>query len=172
MNDMANPITIGRLGKPHGLKGEVRVLVEQDEFLDHLEEGTYVMVKGLPYKIRSARDAGGWVIALEGLPDRSAVEGLKGAALALPWSEELEAISLQVDAMAEWIGFMVVDQHTGKQFGEIVDYIDMPGQTTVILERDGKEIYVPLHEDLIVDMDSERKVVVMDLPEGLEDLNT
>lgn len=168
---MANPIQIGRVGKPHGLKGEVRVIVDHEEYLDHLDEGNFVLIKGLPYRIRAARDAGGWVIALEGLPDRTSVEGLKGAALALPWSEEVEAIALQGDAMSEWIGFKVIDHHSGKEFGTITDYIDMPGQTTVIVELQGKEIYLPLHEDLIMDMDPERKVVVMDLPEGLEDLN-
>lgn len=168
---MSTPIHIGRLGKPHGLKGEIRVIAEHDEFLDFLEEGAFVLVKGLPYRIRSARDAGGWVIALEGLPDRSAVEGLKGAQLDMPWTEELEAIASQTDAMSEWIGFTIRDQHSGKEFGPIVDYVDLPGQTTVIVEQEGREIYIPLHENLIVDLDPDMKILVMDLPEGLDELN-
>ena len=40
-----------------------------------------------------------------------------------------------------------------------------------IIDRDGEELMVPASDDLIVEFDLDKKVMVMDLPQGLLDLN-
>lgn len=163
------PIPIGRLGKPHGLKGEIRLLPDREEYLDFVEEGGFLLIKGLPYRITSLRDIGGIVVALEGLSDRSAVESYRDLAVALPWSKELSDLEDETGLEA-WIGFSIFDRTSGLELGNISEVREMSGQWIAVLEKHGREILIPLHEDLIADMDLTEKRLTMDLPLGLPDL--
>ncbi len=166
---MANPIHIGKLGKPHGLKGEIHVIPTNDRYLDFLDDGVYVLVRGLPYRISSVRNAGGIIVGFEGLPDRTAVESLRGLPIALNYSEELALIT-EEDPFEEWMGFIIEDQHTQIKYGPIIDIIELPTQLTAVIEQNGKEILIPLHEDLILGMDMDKRIIQMNLPEGLVEL--
>lgn len=66
-------------------------------------------------------------------------------------------------------GFYVKDKSFGPA-GEVKDVIDMHGHTVMVLNYWGKEIMVPLHDDFIVSVDEDEKVVVIDTPDGLFDV--
>lgn len=163
------PVPIGRLGKPHGLKGEIRLLTDREEYLDFVEEGGFLLIKGLPYRITSLRDIGGVVVALEGLSDRSAVESYRDLAVALPWSRELEALE-EEQGLEGWLGFAVYDRTSQQDLGIIREVREMSSQLIAVLYRNGREILIPLHEDLFADLDLTDKRLMMDLPSGLPDL--
>lgn len=166
---MQAPIRIGKLGKPHGLKGEVRILADKEAFLDFLEEGQFILVRSLPYRILSLRDIGGLVLTLEGLESRSAIEAFRGQDVFLRFSEDLAQVAAAEDRN-EWIGFHIRDTTSGRQVGPILDVIESAAQWTAVLEHEGKEVYIPLHEDLVVDLDPETQLLTMALPQGLFEL--
>ncbi len=160
---------IGKLGKPHGIQGELRVMLSDESFEPFLEEAKFVFVKGLPYRITGTRHAGGLLLKLEGILDRTAAEIIKGASLELPTTPELDAI-LAGDPIQAWIGFMIHDVASGKKLGPIEEIIELPTQLTAAVVLNQKEVLIPLHEDLILSIDLENQIVTMDLPEGLIDL--
>ncbi len=160
---------IGKLGKPHGLKGELRVILTDVSVEAILEKAEFVFVKGLPYRILETRNAGGLLLKLEGIEDRSAAEIIKGANLELPASVQLSAALVQ-DNLEAWVGFMIHDVTTNQRLGPIEEVIELPTQLTAYIELEGKEVLIPLHEDLILAVDLEKQIVTMDLPEGLIDL--
>lgn len=162
-------ISIGRIGKAHGLQGELRVILSDDAFEDILADADFVFVKGLPYGIKQTRQAGGLLLYLEGVTDRSAAEMLKGAELALPDSPDLQAIQSS-DPLQEWIGYLIHDVQSGATMGPIEDVIELPTQMTALFTEKGKEILVPLHEDLVQSVDIQAKIIHMNLPEGLLEL--
>jgi 16S rRNA processing protein RimM len=56
--------------------------------------------------------------------------------------------------------------------GFITDIIDNPGQLLINVEtKTGEQLLIPLHEDLIVRIDQRKKLIIMDLPEGLTEIN-
>ena len=56
--------------------------------------------------------------------------------------------------------------------GKVSDVIENPGQLLlIVITEKGTEIMVPFHEDLIVSFDKKRKIISMDLPEGLLEIN-
>ena len=162
-------ITIGKVGKAHGLQGELRVILSDDAYESILEEADFVFVKGLPYGIKQTRQAGGLLLNLEGISDRSAAEMLKGAELALPSSQKIQEID-SVDPLQEWIGYLIHDVQTGLTMGPIEEVIELPTQMTAFFIQNGKEILVPLHEDLVQSVDIPGKTIHMNLPEGLLEL--
>lgn len=160
---------IGKLGKPHGLKGEIRVLLDQDRVEDLLEQSDFILVKGLPYSVRHWRSAGGLVVLLEGIEDRSAAEILRGAPIALPLTTELKEV-LQEDPVQQWIDYSIHDLTSNQTYGPITEVIELPTQLTAVVIQDGRDVLIPLHESLILDIDPVKKLLTMDLPAGLIDL--
>lgn len=70
---------------------------------------------------------------------------------------------------SEWVGFVVMDTEIG-QIGTIQAIRELPGQDLAIVSYLDKSISIPLAEELIVEIDLEKKVVVLNLPHGLLDL--
>ena len=56
----------------------------------------------------------------------------------------------------------------GRKAGTVTDYEDIPGNPCIYVDTEnGQEVLVPLHEDLILSVDPERRELTMDLPDGL-----
>lgn len=66
------------------------------------------------------------------------------------------------------IGFEIFNEK--KLLGAIVDINMLPQQIMAIVKIADKELMIPLHDQLIDSVDEERKVIYMNLPEGLVDL--
>ena len=57
--------------------------------------------------------------------------------------------------------------------GEIIEVVENPGQVLLSVKNNkGSEFLVPLHEDLIISFDRKGRKIIMDLPEGLLDINS
>jgi 16S rRNA processing protein RimM len=53
-----------------------------------------------------------------------------------------------------------------------MEVIQNPGQWLInILSPENKEILVPLHEHFILRIDTRKQTIIMDLPEGLTEIN-
>jgi 16S rRNA processing protein RimM len=76
---------------------------------------------------------------------------------------------LNLDRQLNLEGFIIMDQHKG-EIGEILAVIDSTAQTLLEVEYKGEEIYVPLVDQFVVEVDTKNKILKMDLPEGILDL--
>ena len=57
---------------------------------------------------------------------------------------------------------------SGETLGEITGFEDIPGNPCIYLRRpDGSEILAPLHEDFIVSLDPDTRIITLELPAGL-----
>ncbi len=72
-------------------------------------------------------------------------------------------------SLQEMEGYRVTDQISGHS-GIIKGIIDLKEHSLMQVESGGREVLVPLHEDLIVSIDPQKKIMVIDAPEGLFDL--
>ena len=70
---------------------------------------------------------------------------------------------------SDLVGYLVIDEEHG-ELGEIIEVREMPQQFIATVDMDGKELMFPLSEDLIMDIDMDKEVIEVDLPEGLVDL--
>ena len=69
-----------------------------------------------------------------------------------------------------FIGFDLQDSD-GTHVGSIVDVDEQTENALFIVRHDDGEILVPASDDLIVEFDIDQRVIVMDLPQGLLDMN-
>ena len=54
-----------------------------------------------------------------------------------------------------------------KVLGKIVEVIEQPHQVLCRIDFNGKEAFIPLHEETIVKIDKKKQQVIVELPEGL-----
>jgi 16S rRNA processing protein RimM len=63
------------------------------------------------------------------------------------------------------LGYDVVENDV--VLGKIEEVIEQPHQLLCRIDLDGKEAYIPLHEETIVKIDKKKNQVIVELPEGL-----
>lgn len=64
------------------------------------------------------------------------------------------------------VGFAVIDQSKG-ELGRIAEFLDYPKNPIYRIEYKGKDILIPIHPDLITDIDIDNRCIKTRLPEGL-----
>ena len=67
------------------------------------------------------------------------------------------------------VGYKLVDETYG-EVGFISDVLEYPTQAVIQVMKDGKEILIPIHDDIIRKVDKKSKVLNVKAPEGLIDM--
>lgn len=172
---------VARIGKPHGLRGEVTVRLHTDQPERRLAVGAVLATEaeadsGVPraLTIRSTRvHRGIWLVGFDEVPDRTGAEGLRGTRLVIDEADDaLAAADDDEDAFTEdeLAGLTVVDP-AGAVLGEVAGLDLGTAQDRLIVRlADGREVLVPFVEAIVPTVDVEGGHVVVDAPPGLLDL--
>lgn len=169
-------IAIGRIHKPHGVKGELKMQIEED-FIPDMDYLTvlFLEVKGqpVPYFVEEVRGAAAQLIKLEDVHTKEAAQRLSGATIQvrradLRWDEEdLAAWEAGYD---DYEGFTLYGQEEGL-VGPILQIVELPQQDLAIVAYQGREVMIPLHDDLITDIDEDAETLTLALPAGILELD-
>jgi 16S rRNA processing protein RimM len=151
-------LEVGRVGRAHGLRGEVHV-VAVSNVDERFAPGSELVVGDTPLVVASARAAGsGWVVHFEGVDDRNAAEALRGKAVL---GARLEAGDGELFAH-DVIGAEVHDR-AGARLGRVESVQANPAHDLLVLDSGA---LIPI----VFVVDAQPGVVVVDVPEGLLDL--
>jgi 16S rRNA processing protein RimM len=152
-------LEVGRIGRAHGLRGEVGVTLGTDR-LERLAPGSVLHAGDRELVVVQARPHGGrWLVRFEGVDDRTAAEGLLGLVLSAD-ARPGDGDELWVH---ELIGAAVRDRD-GRALGAVVAVEANPASDLLVLEGD---VLVPM--TFVVEQGP--GFVVVDPPEGLLDVN-
>ena len=165
-------IEIGWTGKPHGLKGEIKLRI-QDFYEDDLFASRSVLIgdPAVPYFVEQLRAGGAVIAKFETLDSREAVAPLAGKPVWLLASQVTAVAEPEDDTPWEALVGYTIRAEGYPPLGPITGIMDLPEHYLAELKHDGKDILVPLHENLISGLEEENKILEMTLPEGLLDLN-
>ncbi|HHB79120.1 MAG TPA: 16S rRNA processing protein RimM [Saprospiraceae bacterium] len=164
-------IQIGRLGKPYGLKGAVKVLL-WDEYVGFRppKQVLFVQQRGdiIPFFFKSFQEQGGHLLVVfEDFDNPNAAYAVAQKPIFvrkqdLP-EDFLEEEDTELDAI---LGFQIVDKQLGL-IGPIIDYDEQPHQSIILVDYQGREVMIPWVDAYIQDFDLQKRVITMDLPLGL-----
>ncbi len=164
-------VEIGRVIKPHGLRGQVGVLLHRTDS-NQLENVSSVTLKAkdgavIDAKLESiARMGQGYRVKFVGYDDRSAAEGLRGATLSLP-REQLPPLEGSERYLIDMVGAKVLGP-AREEFGTVVDVRCYPSVDSIIIERpDGSTVEQPLVDDWVRITDENKTTIVLTSLEGL-----
>jgi 16S rRNA processing protein RimM len=145
-----------RLGKKTGLKGLKALFLEEraDEMLPWFVEAVRVKSETEVY------------IKLEGLDTKEAARRVVQKEV---WrAEEDFARFAGRSAPISLVGFRLLDRDV--DLGEILEVIEQPHQVLCRIDLEGKEALIPVHEQTLRGVDQKKKIVRVELPEGLLDV--
>jgi 16S rRNA processing protein RimM len=176
---VSSSTVIARIGKPHGLLGEVTVQLHTDEPERRLAVGTALDTEAAPctgvpraLTVRSTRVHNGvWLVAFEEIPDRTGAESLRGTRLVVDAADLLPADDEDDVFTEEQLRGLTVVDPAGSVLGEVGGLeLGAAQDRLVILLPDGREAQVPFVTALVPEVDLEAGRVVVDAPAGLLDL--
>jgi 16S rRNA processing protein RimM len=166
-------IKIGFVGKTHGLKGELKLSVEED-FIEAFNDtdAVFVEVRGqkTPFFIEGTRSPDSPIIKFEEIDTKEAALPLQHKAIYLKADAVTIVPTETVLQYGDCVGFVIVDAHLGA-LGEILSIEEFPQQEMAILNYNDRETFIPLNSFFIKNIDTENRQIAVDLPEGLLDLS-
>lgn len=163
-------ITIGRIGRPHGIRGEVTVEVRTDEPDRYFAEGNVLEVSDVARHITRAHWHGQRLLLMfDGVQDRNGAEALRGSILTV--ERDVDEIPDSPDEFydASLLG-CEVRSLDGSVIGVITEVAHLPAQDLlVVCDAMGREILIPFVETFVPEVNVGERYVVVDPPEGLLD---
>lgn len=162
---------IGRVGKPHGIKGELSVQVDDDVFDRVDAEYLVLSIDGIlvPFFMEEYRFKSDEVVLVKfcDIDTQERARELTGCEVFFPraLAEQDEDSELSYAAL---VGYTLVDAASKKPVGTIA-YVDEQTINIMFELEDGT--LIPCPEELIEEIDTENHTVSMVIPEGIIDLN-
>jgi len=156
----AADLELGRVARPHGIRGEVVVMLHTDR-PERTTPGAVLRAGDRTLVVASARPhQGRWLVRFEGITDRNGAEELRGATL----------VGEPLDDPGEgraWVHDLVGDEVRdvrGNTLGRVTGVEANPAHDLLVLDDGTLVPYVFV-------VDQQPGVLVVDLPDGLLDVN-
>jgi 16S rRNA processing protein RimM len=161
-------VVVGRVGRPHGIRGEVSVEVRTDDPERRLAPGTTVSTDppaAGPLTIAAGRVHGGrLLLRFEGCPDRTAAERLRGVLLVADVDPQERPDDPDEFYDHQLVGLAAVDLD-GAPLGEVTGLVHGAQDLLTIRTPDGRDALVPFVKALVPEVDlASRRVVIDDRP--------
>ena len=165
---------VGRVARPHGLKGQVVVKPETDFVEERFAKGATVWTRSNAGEERLTVSSlrlqnGRPIVGFVGFDRIEDVERLAGLELRVP-EDALQPLQPGTYYEHQLIGCLV-ETTAGDAVGEVTKVEGGAGASRVVVNGPRGEILIPLAVDICVEIDVARKRIRVDAPEGLLELN-
>jgi 16S rRNA processing protein RimM len=170
-----NLIVIGRVSRPHGIKGEIRIEYfnpENPHFFSQYRM-IYLQKEGedpIPYRIIRARPHKKFILAeLEGVQKRDDAEREKGKWVLVD-PEELPALGVDEYYWYEILGIQVFTEQ-GAYIGEVKEIFPTGSNDVYVVKKGEKEFLIPAIKDVIIEIERDSRKMIIRPLEGLFEEN-
>ncbi|SDY54482.1 16S rRNA processing protein RimM [Micromonospora pattaloongensis] len=183
-------LIVGRIGRPHGIRGELTVEVRTDEPETRFAVGSVLITDptALPAPEPGGDDAhrvrvperlvveavrwhqGRPLVLFEGVYDRNVAEVLRGVLLCVD-SDEVPAPTDPDEFLDHQLVGLIAVSPAGEPLGEVTAIDHAPASDLLVLRRpSGGTALVPFVKEIVPDVDLAAGRVVVDAPPGLLEL--
>ncbi|GAA1761526.1 MULTISPECIES: ribosome maturation factor RimM [Streptomonospora] len=166
-------LVVGRIGRAHGIRGDVAVDVRTDDPESRFAPGSLLQTDPAdagPLTVASARrHSGRLLVRFTGIGDRTAAEGLRGTTL-LVASEDVPPVQDPDEFNDHELIGLRAETSDGAEVGTVADVLHNAQDVLVITRADGPEVLVPFVRDLVPEVDTGSGRLVIDPPPGLLEL--
>ncbi len=160
-------VVVGVIIGAWGLRGDVKVEAHSD-YPDRFVPGSSVYLNNERCDIlRVHNHKVGYVVGLDGVPDRTSAELLRGKTLTVPASE-LPGLDDGTFFYFDIID-MVVCTTSGDELGKIEEILSAGGNDVYVVRGAGKEVLIPAAREYVDEVDVERGIMTVSLPDGYLD---
>ena len=142
-------VVIGRIGRAHGIRGELNVEIRTDEPERRFAPGSSIICDGRPLTVESSRHhSGRLIVAFDEVPDRTAAEHLHGSILEAEVDETERPDDPDEFYDHQLVGLQVHGPDDAV-VGTVTSVVHLPEQDTLVVDADGREVLVPFVTALV-----------------------
>ncbi len=165
-----NNILFGKLTRTHGYQGQLILRASIDAGLDKDKvESVFLMIDGIPVPFfveeLSEKNFPLFIIRFEGIDKEDLALKLVGTEVYISESHIINERSDEL-SFRNFLGFILEDQDK-HIIGEITDFLDIPGNSLFAVKHEGKEVWIPVNPGLILGIETENKIIKLEIREGL-----
>lgn len=172
---MNKTISIGFTKKPHGLKGEIKLHVEE-RYLEDLLNADIILLdikgKQTPFFVEDIRVGNNIIAKFEDVDTPEGAMAIASKEIFLRESDLIpddeREIEVDIPPFEHCVGYMIKNE--GVEVGIINEIQEFPQQEMAIVTYNKRDIMIPLNQHFVKKLDDTNKVIEMELPEGLLDL--
>lgn len=170
-------VIVGRIGRPHGIRGEVTVEPRTDEPESRFAPGAVLYLQPTAsdpsdrtLTVESMHwHSGRLLLAFEEIPDRNVAEDFRNRILEVERAE-----GEQPEDPAEYYDSALIDCEVrladGPAIGTVTEVLHLPGQDMLAMtDLSGREVLIPFVDAIVPSVDVHRKVITITPPPGLLD---
>ncbi|MFY0672160.1 MAG: 16S rRNA processing protein RimM [Bacteroidia bacterium] len=161
---------VGIITGNYGVKGQLKVVLDTD--IKNLEKGTWLFLeiqkKPVPFFIEETLgQEKGYVVKLKGIDTPEQGRDYYNQRVGVLNDQIIESES---NDLFQLIDYMIIDAETNMKIGTIADVYDNSAHFLAKVIVGEAELLIPLHNELIVEINEGNKEITLQLPEGLIDL--
>jgi 16S rRNA processing protein RimM len=168
-------LVVGRISRPHGVRGELAVDVRTDDPELRLAVGAVLVTEPTaagPLTVERIRwHSGRLLVTFTGVQDRNGADELRGVLLLVD-SDELEDVADPDEFRDHQLIGLAVIGPDGETVGEVTDVLHY-GQDLLVVsgtgKRSGSEIMIPFVTAIVPEVDLASGLLRIDPPAGLLD---
>jgi len=168
---------VGRIARPHGIRGQVVVNLETDFPHERFQAGAEFFVKRTPATVNVERLVISTVrfhnerpiVGFEGVADMNQAKALGGTELRVPL-DRLAALPPATFYRHDLVG-CAVERLDGSRIGQVTDVEGSLGGSRLVVSTERGEVLVPLVAEICRSIDPAGKRIVIEPPDGLLELN-
>jgi 16S rRNA processing protein RimM len=167
----AELLVVGRINRPHGVRGAV-IVEGISDWPERFRPGARLLLEAAPSRFEEVTvqscspHKGGLLMSLSGVADRDSAEGLRGCLLFIP-ADEAAPLEEKEYWIHDLIGMSVVNEEGGR-LGVVTDYSSGTTQDLLLVEdNNGKDFAIPFVSEFIKRIDRESSAITVRVIEGL-----
>jgi len=165
-------VVVGRIGRPHGIRGEVTVEPRTDEPDERFAPGAVLQVDGPVHQLvveRTHWHSGRLLVVFAGVADRNDAESLRGLLLHVDRGED-ETPDDPDEYYDSTLTGCAVELLDGTAVGLVSEVLHLPSQDMLVVSSpDEREVLVPFLNAFVTTVDVAARRIVIDPPDGLLD---
>ncbi len=169
--------SVGFTKKTYGVKGELKLSIS-DQYLEDFAQAEVLFLelagRKIPYFVESINFENPFTVKFEDKNTKESAIELTGKEIFMRTKDLLPAEEkvFEVEGLLfyeKYVNYQIQDETHGL-LGKIKEIIEYPQQEMAAIIINEKTVLIPLNEQLIITVDEAAKIISMDLPEGLLNL--
>ena len=174
--DKENFLKIGVLAKPHGFSGDVIIRLKSDFYgKTILPEWLFIDIEGglVPFKVLYSKEKGedAYIMKLDSISSDKSAQSFQNLDVYVKKEETVQSKNDIEEKERQFIDFNVFDKKHG-YIGKISRVIDIQQNPLLEVLFGEKEILIPIQKEIITSINTRKKEVYINAPEGLIELFT
>jgi len=165
-------VVVGRIGRPHGIRGAVTVEPRTDEPDERFAPDSVLLPQSgaSPLVVRHSQwHSGRLLVEFDGVDDRNEAEALRGTILEVERQDDARPDDPEEFYDSALLGCAVITV-AGETLGEVTEVAHLPAQDLLVVAGEGREVLVPFVSEIVPSVDLAARVITVDPPEGLLDI--